>query len=194
MSTSGGRRLYPKGQARQEEILEKAREVFRTSGFDGTSMREVAAACGLSQAGLLHHFPTKESLLLSLVSRRDDQVQSEYDEQPPVHWAAEATRIAEMNLQNLEDMHLWQRMGAEAIDPDNPAHDYFVQRYSSVITDMGDWMRSTTPDSSDAENRLRAHLLVAMWDGLNFQQLLLPEFDMRAAFAFALDMLQRSQA
>lgn len=193
MGTNGGRRLYPKGQARQEEILEKAREVFRSSGYDGTSMREVAAACGLSQAGLLHHFPSKESLLLALVSRRDEQVQSEYDEQPPVHWAAEATRIMQMNLENLEDMHLWQRMGAEGVHAQNPAHDYFVQRYQSVIESMTDWMRATTPESSDEVNRLRAHLLVAMWDGLNFQQLLLPDFDMRKAFAFALELLQREQ-
>jgi AcrR family transcriptional regulator len=34
-------------------------------------MVQIAAACGISRAGLLYHFPTKESLLEAVLSERD---------------------------------------------------------------------------------------------------------------------------
>jgi AcrR family transcriptional regulator len=65
------RGAYAKGTAKREQILQQAIEVFGRFGFHATSMREIAKECGLSQAGLLHHFPTKETLLLALVEERE---------------------------------------------------------------------------------------------------------------------------
>jgi AcrR family transcriptional regulator len=43
-------------------ILDRAAALFARYGFDQTSVQAVADAIGLSKAGLLHHFPTKEAL------------------------------------------------------------------------------------------------------------------------------------
>ena len=43
-------------------ILDSAAALFAQRGFAKTSLQDVAAAVGLSKAGLLHHFPSKESL------------------------------------------------------------------------------------------------------------------------------------
>ncbi|RZQ62415.1 TetR/AcrR family transcriptional regulator [Amycolatopsis suaedae] len=45
-----------------EEILEGAASLFAQHGFAQTSLQAVADAVGLSKAGLLHHFPTKDAL------------------------------------------------------------------------------------------------------------------------------------
>ena len=52
----------PFRQQADEEILDRAAALFAQRGFAKTSVADVAAAVGLSKAGLLHHFPSKESL------------------------------------------------------------------------------------------------------------------------------------
>lgn len=45
-----------------EEILDRAAALFAQHGFAQTSLKAVADAVGLSKAGLLHHYPSKEAL------------------------------------------------------------------------------------------------------------------------------------
>lgn len=45
-----------------EDILDRAAELFAQHGFAHTSLQTLAEAVGLSKAGLLHHFPSKEAL------------------------------------------------------------------------------------------------------------------------------------
>jgi AcrR family transcriptional regulator len=46
-----------------EEILEKSSRLMANRGFHGTSMRDLAAATGLSQSALSHYFRSKQALL-----------------------------------------------------------------------------------------------------------------------------------
>ena len=52
---------------RYHEILERAARLIFQRGYDGTSMQEIAEACGLTKAGLYHHIETKEALLLAIM-------------------------------------------------------------------------------------------------------------------------------
>lgn len=52
---------------RYHEILERAARLIFQSGYDATSMQEIAEACGLTKAGLYHHIKTKEALLLAIM-------------------------------------------------------------------------------------------------------------------------------
>lgn len=45
-----------------EEILDHAAALFAQHGFAHTSLKSLADAVGLSKAGLLHHFPSKEAI------------------------------------------------------------------------------------------------------------------------------------
>ncbi|HET9138326.1 helix-turn-helix domain-containing protein [Actinophytocola sp.] len=45
-----------------EDILDRAAGLFAQHGFEQTSLKSLADAAGLSKAGLLHHFPSKEAL------------------------------------------------------------------------------------------------------------------------------------
>lgn len=44
------------------DIVDRAAGLFARHGFEQTSVQAVADAVGLSKAGLLHHFPTKDAL------------------------------------------------------------------------------------------------------------------------------------
>ncbi|HEU4735190.1 MAG TPA: helix-turn-helix domain-containing protein, partial [Kofleriaceae bacterium] len=55
------------GDQRYREILERAARLIFESGYDATSMQDIAEACGLTKAGLYHHIKTKEALLLAIM-------------------------------------------------------------------------------------------------------------------------------
>lgn len=50
-------------------ILDRAAAIFARRGFAKTSVQDVADAVGLSKAGLLHHFPSKEQLHDAVVAQ-----------------------------------------------------------------------------------------------------------------------------
>ncbi|MGY1915280.1 helix-turn-helix domain-containing protein [Blastococcus sp. HT6-30] len=52
----------PFRQQADDGILDRAAGLFARRGFAKTSLQDIAAAVGLSKAGLLHHFPSKEAL------------------------------------------------------------------------------------------------------------------------------------
>lgn len=57
----GSRRLS------KEDILEKTAPLFASEGYDATSMRDLAKACGITPAALYHHFADKEQLYLEVL-------------------------------------------------------------------------------------------------------------------------------
>jgi len=53
-----------KSDEKRQMILESAYRLFRTQGFDGTSMAEIVSQVGGSKATLYSHFPSKEELFV----------------------------------------------------------------------------------------------------------------------------------
>jgi AcrR family transcriptional regulator len=62
----------PAGESTRERILDVALELFTDQGFDGTSMREIAARLGISKPAIYYHFASKEEILMALHMRLHD--------------------------------------------------------------------------------------------------------------------------
>ena len=58
-----------RGEATRQLLLEEATRQFAETGFNGTSLAAIAAACGLGNAGVLHHFPSKQRLYKAVLTR-----------------------------------------------------------------------------------------------------------------------------
>lgn len=188
------RGAYAKGAAKREEILERAVEAFGRVGYHATSMRELAAACNLSQAGLLHHFPNKESLLIAIVDMRE-QRQLDFrsvEDLSPKNSKDRYLKRVEMNQQEISLTRLWANLVGEATDPDHPAHEYFKNRYkrsrASFELVLAEMNGRTKPNRED---KLKAQIFIAMWDGLQNQWLIDEDFDMKPAFKYAMDMFSK---
>src|SRR5690349_14098126 len=81
-SGTGRRGPYTKGVAKREEILTRALDVIAREGYRGASVKELADPVGLSQAGLLHYFDSKEELFTEILRKRDELDTAAYGMQP----------------------------------------------------------------------------------------------------------------
>lgn len=55
-------------------LLAEATRQFVERGFDGTSMQQLADACGVTKAALYYHYPSKADLLRAIVAAYLDEV------------------------------------------------------------------------------------------------------------------------
>lgn len=55
----------PKQKISREEILLRAIALFRTKGYNNTSMSDIAEACGVFKSNFYHHFRNKEELMVA---------------------------------------------------------------------------------------------------------------------------------
>ena len=60
-----------RGAAARDRVVHSALRAYATNGYSGSSLAGIAAAAGLTNAGLLHHFPSKEELLVAVLQERD---------------------------------------------------------------------------------------------------------------------------
>ncbi|MFC5835660.1 TetR/AcrR family transcriptional regulator [Nonomuraea insulae] len=94
----------PAEHTRRSELLRIAAEVFSRAGYSGTSLRDIADAAGILAGSLYHHFPSKESLAIELISAFHTEIDAladvpEKDAAHPltgiVEFAEQVGRIAE---------------------------------------------------------------------------------------------------
>jgi AcrR family transcriptional regulator len=57
----------------RDHLLETALRLFRRKGFDGTTMRDVAEAAGMSVGAAYYHFRSKEDLVLAFYRWTQDE-------------------------------------------------------------------------------------------------------------------------
>jgi AcrR family transcriptional regulator len=161
---------YAKGVAKREEILTKALEVIARQGYRKTSTRELAAAVGLSEAGLLHYFGSKEKLFEAVLRARDAADVERLGDQEDV--VAKLIAIVRHNRDVPGLVQLYSTFSAEAGDPQHGAHDYFVERYQDLREGLAEGIRARQTDgtiSTAADPEKIAALLIALADGLQIQ-------------------------
>ena len=61
-TTKDGTANQAEASDRVLQILSVAGRLFATKGFEGTSMRDIAVACGISKSLLYHHFANKDEI------------------------------------------------------------------------------------------------------------------------------------
>lgn len=173
---------YAKGIAKREEILTTALGVIARNGYRRTSVRELADAVGLSQAGLLHYFTSKEELFTEVLRKRDEVDRETYidgTEDPLEAFVG----VIRHNADVPGLVQLYSRLAVDATDAEHAAHDFFVERFAGDRTEItaaiAAEQKAGRIDAGLDPERL-ASVILAAADGLQTQWLLDPSIDMAA--------------
>ncbi|MDZ8170521.1 TetR/AcrR family transcriptional regulator [Microbacterium xanthum] len=183
---------YAKGVAKREEILQRALDVIAREGFRRTSVKDLAEAVGLSQAGLLHYFGTKEQLYTEILRKRDELDNAALGPAPDAPVGVEDMReswvdVIRHNQQVPGLVHLFAAMSVDAADPEHPAHEYFTERNARLRASLAAALGDRLDPRLDPETAGR--LLQAVSDGLQLQWMLEPDLDMADTTEALLDLI-----
>lgn len=163
--------------------------LFSQHGYRGASLAAIAEAVGITQPGLLHHFRSKEELLVAVLEERDRlalQQLGEHFEKIGLEVLAGHDSLVEHNARSRELVRLFTVLVGEAAGTDeHPAHDHFAARYRSLrerLASRFELGKASGEIAADVDSELIASLVLAVMDGLQIQWLLDPEFDMTGSF------------
>jgi AcrR family transcriptional regulator len=174
---------------RRAAVLAEAITIIGEQGYQAFSINELARRCGLTTAGLLHHFGSKEGLLIALLEERDR-----------INTQAVAARLVGLRRgqalsreqvlkvlhaivrQNSNQPHLirfFAILRAEALVSDHPAARYFYDRDLAARAVFGEIVASHVEDPAATAQQIQATMyglevqwlredcgfdLVAAWD------------------------------
>ena len=65
-----------KAQATGGKILDVALGLFRTKGFDNTTMRDIAAKAGVATGAAYYYYPSKDAIVMAFYQRTFDEMQA----------------------------------------------------------------------------------------------------------------------
>ena len=200
MTRSGGSASpRPETERKRKKILRAAIETFGTKGSANGTLTDIAEQVGITHAGVLHHFGSKQNLLLEMLEFRDqDDVAHLADQHIPGGPAlfAHLVATAQRNALRPGIVQVYTVLSAEAVTDDHPARTYFEDRYGVLRHEIDDAFRElcAQEDITEPETIAKAAAsILAVMDGLQLQWLLEPTaVDLGGASEFAIEAIVNS--
>ncbi len=180
---------YAKTAATREQILTAALDLISRGGYPSASLQQIADAVGMTKAGLLHHFESREALFTAVLSKRDeidtagiisgDQIDGF------IHLVGHNADVPGL-------VALFSAItGVGAAERQGSATRAFTEaHYARIVPLLTAAIAKRQAEGTISANRQPldlARLLVAAADGLQTQWLLDPTIDMRAELAVLLE-------
>lgn len=187
--------LLAKGEERRQRILVAAQRLLMRNGLRGTTLAQIAREAGLSPAGLLHHFESKEQLFNAVLDERDAYDQANADRSGDLLQQLEG--VAERYRRAPELVGMPAVLMVENLDPDAPLHRRFLDRYRSALRAVAEGIRRgqrTGQFRDDLDPVVKAVEIVAFLNGIEKSWLLDPSIPVTAVFREYIGALARQLA
>ncbi len=192
------RALKPREETmvRRTRILEAASEVFGEKGYAKGSLADIAERVGMTHAGVLHHFGSKNQLLTAVLQHRDDKDREQLSGQylpEGLKLFTHLVRTAGLNEDRPGIVQAFAVLSAESVTDGHPAKDFFRDRYEMLRGHISEALTSiSSVDDPPAQHDIdmAAAAVVAVMDGLQVQWLLAPDqIQLAEATAFTIDAI-----
>lgn len=187
--------LLAKGEDRRHRILAVAERLLARNGWRNTSLAQIAREAGVTPAGLLHHFESKEQLLNAVLDARDIDDDTHADRSGDL--IEEITRVAERFERAPELVGTFTVLLVENIAPDAPLHDRLLKRHRAAVDIVADIIRRGQRAGryrTDFEAATKAVEILAFVNGMESSWLLDPSIPLAEVFKGYAEMLAREFA
>jgi AcrR family transcriptional regulator len=191
VSSAGPRGPYARTRERRRSIADAALAVVAEKGHRALTTLAVAQRAGISEAGLLYHYPSKDALLVAALARFDE---TQLSVLAPGEALETAPERAALGVRRTNVVHLYSALLGEASDPAHPANAYFKERWRAsgeiqasdivLLEERGEANPTVAPDRA-------ALWILAAWDGLQSHWLVDPSFDIDVELRLLIDVVLR---
>jgi AcrR family transcriptional regulator len=187
--------LLAKGEDRKLRILAVAQRLLTRNGWRSTTLAQIAGEAGVSPAGLLHHFPSKEQLLHAVLDVRDADDDGHADRAGDL--ISEISAVADRFYRSPELIGTYAVLLAENVDPDAPLHDRLAGRYQRAGDIVAELIRRGQRAGRfrmDIDVTVKAVQILAFISGMETTWLLNPSVPLTEVFKEYAESLARDLA
>lgn len=156
-------------------IIDAASRRFGAEGYRAATIAAIAADAGMTDAGLLYHFPTKEDLLFAVMRAADTGLQATIEERQAfggLEYLRAMRDWGELMERDSSVTALHTILSAEHLLDDSRVNAYFRARYENAIaltTAALDEAHRRGELRADVDAEAEARALLAVMDGARLQ-------------------------
>src|SRR3954468_13218708 len=178
---------------RRAEILRAAAHTFGSKGYKNGSLAEVAEQVGITHAGVLHHFGSKEQLLVEVLEYRDKEDVRDLEGQHipgGIELFYHLLRTARMNVERRGIVQGYTVLTGESVTENHPARTWVTERFAVLRGEIRTALLAVASDDVSEELAdCAASAIIAVMDGLQVQWLLDEDVDLPVATKFAIEAI-----
>lgn len=167
--------LLAKGEDRRQRILAVAQRLLTRNGWRSTTLGQIAKEAGVSTAGLLHHFESKDQLLKAVLDARDERDQATFDMDGDL--VAEIERRAARFETAPDLIGTFVILLIENLDPEAPLRERIRGRSRNARTIIAAAIRRGQREGryrADIDPDVKALEIIAFFNGMETSWLLDP--------------------
>jgi AcrR family transcriptional regulator len=187
--------LLAKGEDRKQRILGVAQRLLTRNGWRNTTLAQIAGEAGVTPAGLLHHFESKEQLLHAVLDARDLDDESHADRAGDLF--TQIALVADRFHRAPELVSTFTVLLVENVLPDAPLHDRMLSRHREAVDIVTDLIRNGQADGryrTDIDPAIKAVEILAFVHGMETIWLLDPSIPLAEVFKQYAETLARDFA
>ena len=187
--------LFAKGEDRRQRILAVAQRLMTRNGGRGTTLSQIAQEAGVTTAGLLHHFESKEQLLHAVLDARDADDLAHVDITGDV--VDQLERVTDRFARAPDLIGLFTVLLTENLDPEAPLHGRFLGRYRDAVEIVAGGIRRGQEAGryrTDLDPAVKAVEIIAFLYGMETSWLLDPSIPLNDVFRGYASTLARELA
>jgi len=184
--------LLAKGEDRKQRILAVAQRLLTRNGWRNTTLAQIAGQAGVTPAGLLHHFESKEQLLHAVLDARDADDDSHADRAGDL--VSQIAQVADRFHRAPELLGTFTVLLVENVLPDAPLHDRMLARHREAVDIVAELIRNGQADGRyrrDIDPAIKAVEILAFVHGMETTWLLDPSIPLADVFKQYAETLAR---
>ena len=175
--------LLAKGEDRRQRILAVAQRMVARNGARGTTLGQIAQEAGVTPAGLLHHFESKEQLLNAVLDARDADDLAAADFRGDT--IGQLQNVIDRFERSPELIGMFTVLLTENLNPEAPLHGRFLARYRLSVEIIAKGIRRGQREGryrTDLDPAVKAAEIIAFITGLETSWLLDPSIPLTGVF------------